>query len=160
MLRKSNDFGKIRLLVLDFDGVLTDNKVYVRDDGKEMICCSRSDGLGIELLRDKINIVVISRETNKIVEARCKKLKIQSFSSVKDKVSLLRNIVQKQKVKISEVCYLGNDISDIDCVKLAGIGCAVNDSHPDLLKAADYVTKRKGGNGAAREVCDLILNKS
>lgn len=155
-----NNFQKVKLLVLDFDGVMTDNKVYVNEDGKEMVCCSRADGLGIENLKKiGIKILVLSKEKNKIVNARCKKLKIRSIQGIDNKSKVLKQILKKLNISSSRVCYLGNDINDVKCVKLAGFGCAVRDSHPTLLKVADYVTKNKGGEGAVREICDLIIKR-
>lgn len=151
------DFRKVKLLILDFDGVMTDNKVYVNENGEEMVCCSRSDGLGIENLRKSgLSIWVLSKEKNKVVDARCKKLKIRSIQGIDDKLKALKQILKDTDISPSQVCYLGNDINDIECVKLAGFGCAVKDSHPELLKVANYVTKNKGGNGAVREICELI----
>lgn len=152
------DFKKVKLLVLDFDGVMTDNKVYVDENGKETVCCSRSDGLGIERLKKfGVKILVISKEKNKVVTARCKKLKIRCIQRIDDKLKTLKQILKDTDIPPSQVCYLGNDINDIECIKLAGFGCAVRDSHPALLKVADYVTKNKGGDGVVREACDLIL---
>lgn len=158
-LRKK-DFKKVKLLVLDFDGVMTDNKVYVDEDGKELVCCSRSDGLGIENLKEAgVKIWVLSKERNKAVDARCKKLKIRCIQGIDDKLKTLRKILKDTDISPSQICYLGNDINDIECVKSAGFGCAVKDSHPSLLKVADFVTKNKGGDGAVREVSELILGR-
>lgn len=156
-----NNFQKVKLLVLDFDGVVTDNKVYVNEDGKEMVCCSRGDGLGIEALKKfGIKILVISKEENKVVTARCKKLRVSSIQGIDNKLRALKQMLKKLNIPSSQVCYLGNDINDVECVKLAGFGCAVRDSYPTLLKAADYITTNKGGNGAVREICDLIMKSS
>lgn len=155
------DFRKVKLLVLDFDGVMTDNKVYVNEDGKEMVCCSRGDGLGIENLKKiGIKILVISKEENKVVTARCKKLRVSSVQGIDNKLRTLKQVLKKLNIPPSQVCYLGNDINDVECVKLAGFGCAVRDAHPTLLKVVDYTTKNKGGNGAIREICDLIMKSS
>lgn len=149
---------RIKLLVLDFDGVMTDNKVYVDENGKETVCCSRQDGLGIENLKNSgVKILVISKEKNRVVSARCKKLRIKSIQGVEDKSKILKQLLKDLNIPPRQVCYLGNDITDIECVKLAGLGCAVRDSHPALLEVADYITINKGGNGAVREICDLIL---
>lgn len=155
-----HNFKKIKLLVLDFDGVMTDNKVYIDESGREFVCCSRSDGLGIELLKKKdIKVIVISREKNRVVKTRCEKLKIPYIQGVNDKVSILQQVIKKHKISVSSVCYLGNDITDIGCVKSVGLGCAVLDSHPSLLKVAKFTTRKRGGNGAVREICELILGK-
>jgi YrbI family 3-deoxy-D-manno-octulosonate 8-phosphate phosphatase len=152
------DFSKIKLLVCDFDGVMTDDRVLVDQDGKEAVFCSRSDGLGIELLKKKgVPVVVISREQNPVVAARCNKLKIECYNGIDKKIDILRKIIGEHKVLPEEVCYVGNDVNDIDCVKACGIGVAVVDAHPDLIKVAGFVTKKKGGLGAVREICDKML---
>lgn len=152
---------QIRLLVLDFDGVMTDNKVYLDESGREMVCCFRADGLGIEeLKRSGVKVLVISKERNRVVKARCQKLGVKSIQGIDDKLKTLREVLRGLNIPPSQVCYLGNDINDIECVKLAGLGCAVRDSHPGLLKEADYVTEKKGGRGAVREICDLILGRT
>ena len=152
------DFKKIKLLVLDFDGVMTNNKVYIDENGKEMVCCSRADGLGIENLKKQgVKILVLSKERNRVVKARCKKLKVKCVQKVNDKLKTLNQALEEMNILPSQVCYLGNDINDIECVKFVGLGCAVRNSHLTLLRVADYVTKNKGGDGAVREICDLIL---
>lgn len=160
MFRK-NIRKNIRFLVLDFDGVMTDNKVYISQDGTETVCCSRADGLGIEQLKKRnLKILVISKERNKVVSARCRKLKIRVKQGIDAKLKILTEEAKRLKILPSEICYLGNDVNDIDCVEYAGLGCAVKDSHPSLLKVADYVTKNKGGNGAVKEICDLLLQNA
>lgn len=157
-LSKRPSKARIKLLVLDFDGVMTDDKVYVDENGKETVCCSRQDGLGIESLKKSgVKIMVISKEKNRVVSARCKKLRIKSIQGAKDKSKILKQLLKDLNLPPRQVCYLGNDITDLECIKLAGVGCAVRDSHPALFKVADYVTINKGGNGAVREICDLIL---
>lgn len=153
-------FQKIKLLVVDFDGVMTDNRVLVSEDGTESVFCNRSDGLGIEMLKKKgIEVLVISKEKNKVVQARCKKLKIKCLQGIDDKDSLFLKEIKRRKLKLENVCFIGNDINDLDCIKSAGIGVAVADSYKLALEIADYVTKKKGGEGVVREVVDLILKR-
>jgi len=149
----------IKLLAMDFDGVLTNNKVIVDENGKESVVCNRSDSLGIDLLKKQgIDIVVISKETNKVVKARCKKLKINCNSGIDDKISILKKEIESRNLKAKDVCFIGNDINDIECIKYAGLGIAVNDAYPDVKKAADFITKKNGGEGAVREIIDKILS--
>lgn len=150
---------KIKLLVLDFDGVLTNNKVIVDENGKESVICDRSDGLGIEILKKRTNIeiIVLSKEKNKIVEARCKKLGIRSIQGADDKVNALNLEIKKRDLSYSEVCFVGNDINDLHCLKKAGISIGVANSHPNVLKSVDYITTKNGGDGAVREVCEILL---
>ena len=156
----NNKFSQIKLLISDFDGVMTDNRVLVSEDKKESVFCNRGDGLGIEMLKNKgIDMIVISKEKNKVVQARCKKLKIKCLQGIENKYSLTLGEIKKRGLKPKNICYIGNDTPDIECIKNVGIGVAVNDSHESVLKVADYVTTKKGGEGAIREVIDLILKK-
>jgi len=152
------EFKKIKFLVLDFDGVLTDNRVLAFENGKEAVFCSRSDSLGIEMLKKNgIDIAVISKEKNNVVRARCKKLKIECLSGIDKKKEIFLNQIKKRDLVISEVCYIGNDINDLECIKSAGIGVAVADAYEQVLQNADYISRSKGGMGAIREIADLIL---
>ena len=158
MKKTSKKFQKIKLLVLDFDGVMTDNRVLVQEDGKEAVFCNRGDGLGIEILKKAgVEVLVISKEKNKVVLARCKKLKIKCLNNIDNKYNLFLKEVKKRNLKLETVCFVGNDVNDLQCIKNAGIGVAVADSQQSVLDIADYVTKKKGGEGVVREVADLIL---
>jgi len=125
----------IELLVLDFDGVMTDGYVYVDQNGKEHVRCSRKDGLGIERLKESgIEVVVISREKNQVVQARCTKLGIECFQGVGAKIELFKQLLEKKKLTADRVCYVGDDIIDCECIAYAGIGVAVTDAEKDVLK--------------------------
>lgn len=151
---------QIKLLALDFDGVMTNNKLLVDENGKESVVCSRSDGLGLEMLKKalRIEVIVLSKEKNKIVAARCKKLKLEVAHGLDDKLTAFENEVKKRKLSFDDVCFVGNDVNDIECIKRAGVGIAIADSYPCVLKVADLVTTKRGGDGAVREICDWILN--
>jgi len=158
MKRIKEKFKKIKLLVLDFNGVMTDNRVLLSENGKESVFFNRGDGLGIEMLKKKrIDVIVISKEKNKIVKTRCKKLKIKCLQGIENKYKLLQKEIKKRGLKINNICFVGNDLPDIECIKGAGIGVSVNDSYESVLRIADYITEKKGGEGAVREVADLIL---
>ena len=150
---------KIKLLAMDFDGVLTDNKVFVDENGIEMVICDRSDSLGIDLLKKKgtIDIIVISKETNKVVQQRCNKLKIECISGINDKLATLKNALKEKNMTLEDVAFIGNDVNDIECIQESGVGVAVSDSAPEVLQIADIVTKNKGGNGAVREFIEMLL---
>ncbi|MBI4607077.1 MAG: HAD hydrolase family protein [Planctomycetes bacterium] len=146
------------LLVLDFDGVLTDDRVYVSEDGAETVCCTRGDGMGTTLLRRAgFPVLVISTEVNPVVAARCRKLKVECIQGVADKTLELRRILAERGVRPEEVVFVGNDVNDIGCARLAGCGLAVADAHPMLVAAARGVLSRPGGRGAVREAAELIL---
>ncbi|MCK4308086.1 HAD hydrolase family protein [candidate division WOR-3 bacterium] len=152
---------KIKLLAMDFDGVLTDNKVFIDEDGKEMVICDRSDSLGIKMLRKEkkdVGIIVISKETSKVVKARCEKLHIEHLTGIDDKLEALKGIIEQKKLKFENVAYIGNDVNDIECIQNSGIGVAVADSANKVLEVADIVTTKKGGHGAVREFCDMLLH--
>ncbi len=160
--RRMPDLSSIRLLVLDFDGVLTDNRVIVHQDGGEAVRCDRSDGLGIEHLRaaGKVEIVVLSRETNPVVAARCRKLGLRCAQGQDDKLPKLENMAAEHGLDASQIAYVGNDVNDLEAMAWCGVAIAVADSYPEVLHAADFVTHRPGGGGAVREICDLLLAAS
>ncbi len=153
-----NKFKKIKLIVSDFDGVMTDNRVLVDEDGVESVFCNRSDGLAVELLRKKgVDVVVISKETNKVVEARCKKLGIEVYHGIDNKLELFERVMKERKIAKNAVCYVGNEINDLECMKEAELSVAPADSHKSVLEIASFVTKAKGGEGVIREISNLIL---
>ncbi|MGP8153530.1 MAG: Gfo/Idh/MocA family oxidoreductase [Smithella sp.] len=150
----------ISLIVFDFDGVMTDNCALVDEQGHEQVIVNRSDGMGISLLRrqKKINMLVISTETNATVSARCKKLGIPVIQAIKDKTIILNNWMTTHKIDSSRVVYVGNDVNDITCFSLVGFSIVPADAHPLARQKADMILKSKGGRGAVREVCDLLMN--
>ncbi len=153
------DLSSIRLLVLDFDGVLTDNRVIVHQDSSEAVLCDRGDGLGLERLRTETEVVamVLSKEINPVVAARCRKLRLPCVQGQDDKLPKLRELAAKRSVEPSQIAYMGNDVNDLAVMAWCGVAIAVADAYPEALAAADWVTERPGGRGAVREVCDLLL---
>ncbi len=152
----------IALLVLDFDGVVTDNRVWVSEEGHEMIAANRSDSLRMNELRKMgIETLILSSEINPVVAARAKKMKVEAIHGVglEDKASVLKNLLESRTIDPSQVVYVGNDINDLGPFELVGWAVAVADAQPEVLRAADYVTQLKGGHGAVREICDLILKQ-
>ena len=151
---------KVEGLVLDFDGVFTDNKVTVFEDGTEAVICDRGDGMGIELLKKKeLPIWVISKEKNAVLTSRCNKLNIPCTYGIENKLELLQLQLNEKGINPHNVVYVGNDINDIDCMEFVGCGVAVADAYPQVKEIAKFVLKNKGGNGAIRELCELILKK-
>lgn len=150
----------VKLVVFDFDGVMTDNRVWVDSEGHEFIAAYRSDSMGIHLLRDAgIESIVLSTETDRAVEARCKKIGVEVMQGVKDKAGRLKNYLTKQGIDPAQVVYVGNDINDLPCFPLVGCAVAVADAQPQVMREADLVLSRAGGFGAVREVCDRILKR-
>jgi N-acylneuraminate cytidylyltransferase len=150
--------SRAALVVFDFDGVMTDDRVWIDQHGNEMVAANRSDGMGIAMLRRAgIQAVVISTETNPVVAARCQKLNIPALQGLADKALALENLLLDRQVDPAQVVYLGNDVNDLSCFPLVGCAVAVADAHPDVLSQADMVLTRGGGFGAVRELCDLLL---
>jgi N-acylneuraminate cytidylyltransferase len=168
LMREHQEQQKLALLpdaigavILDFDGVLTDNRVIVFQDGQEAVICNRSDGWGLAQLKQlKIPVVVISSEENPVVGARCRKLCIPYMQGVQDKLNALQAWAQDERIELSQVTYLGNDVNDLRCLKGVGCGVTVNDAHPQAQAAARIVLDSKGGYGAIRELVGLIEQKS
>jgi YrbI family 3-deoxy-D-manno-octulosonate 8-phosphate phosphatase len=148
----------VRLLVLDFDGVMTDNRVLVGEDGRESVWCHRGDGWGIARLREAgLEVVVLSTEANPVVAARCRKLGIEAIQDCADKRSALERLAASRGVDRSRTAYVGNDVNDLGCLGWAGVPIVVADAEPEALRRAVAVTRRRGGDGAVREVADAIL---
>ena len=148
---------KIRLIAFDFDGVFTDNMVYVFEDGSEAVRCFRSDGIGLQKLKHwGIETAIISTESNPVVSARARKLKIRCFQNCQDKRKTLKDLVQEIGISLTEVAFVGNDINDLACLTSVGFPIVVQDAHPDVVPLAAYRTQNRGGHGAVREVCDLF----
>lgn len=148
---------EIRLVVFDFDGVFTDNMVYVFEDGREAVRCSRGDGLGLQRLeRLGLATLIVSTETNPVVSARGRKLGIQCLQGCKDKRAALETRVQEMGLSLAQTAFVGNDVNDMPCLMCVKLPIVVQDAHPDVLPYALYQTKARGGHGAVREVCDLF----
>ena len=151
---------KVRLVVLDFDGTLTDDRVWVDETGREMVAAHRGDGFGIARLREAgVQVVILSRETNPVVTARARKLGVPVFQSVTDKAAAMRSLLEKYDIPAEEAVFVGNDVNDLPAFKEVGWAVAVGDAHPDVQRAADWVLSKPGGHGAVRELCDLILDR-
>jgi YrbI family 3-deoxy-D-manno-octulosonate 8-phosphate phosphatase len=148
---------KIRLVAFDFDGVFTDNMVYVFQDGTEAVRCSRGDGIGLQkLARLGIETVIISTESNPVVSARAHKLKIRCVQDCTNKHKTLEEIAREAGISLAEVAFVGNDINDKSCLECVALPIVVGDAHRDVISLGFYQTKNPGGYGAVREVCDLF----
>lgn len=148
----------IRLVVFDFDGVMTDNRVLTLQDGTEGVFCDRSDGLGIGLLaRTGIGAMVLSKEPNPVVAARCRKLKLECVQGIDDKLPELKRQLEARGLKPAQVAYVGNDVNDEACMAHVGLPIAVADAYPGAMRLAVLVTQKLGGRGAVREVCEWLI---
>jgi D-sedoheptulose 7-phosphate isomerase len=149
----------IQLLVYDFDGVLTDNQVWVNQDGVEAVACNRSDGLWIGKIKDlAIEQIILSAETNPVVQARAKKLGLKAIQGVLNKKEALLQLLDEKKIEASGVAYVGNDVNDLDCLKLVGLAMAPEDSHPEVLKVAHQVLKKRDARGIVWQIHHLLTS--
>lgn len=147
-------------VIFDFDGVFTDNRVLVDQEGREAVFCHRGDGLGLGMLRRRgLALLVISQEVNPVVSARCAKLNLPCLQGIEDKAAALRAWAREKGLDLNRAIYLGNDVNDLSCMSLVGCSAVVADAEPAVLRRADLVLSRRGGRGAVRELCDLILNR-
>lgn len=154
---------KIDLIICDFDGVITDNRVWVDQDGKESVAAFRSDSIRVRELRAiGIDVMILSSEPNPVVRARAKKMGVEAIHGIglHDKGRVMREVLEQKKIEAGNVIYIGNDLNDLPCFEVAGWSVAVADAYPEVLRAADHVLGRPGGHGALRELCDLILKNS
>jgi YrbI family 3-deoxy-D-manno-octulosonate 8-phosphate phosphatase len=152
---------QVDAVVTDFDGVHTDDRVHVGADGTEFVTASRSDGMGVELLRRVgIPILIISSETNPVVTVRARKLKVEVRQAVNDKPSVLSSWAVEHNLNLGRVAYVGNDVNDLACMALVGWPIAVVDAHPEVIAAARVVLSKRGGDGAIRELAERILVRS
>lgn len=152
--------NRLAAIVLDFDGVFTDNRVLVTEIGEEAVLCDRSDGLGLEMLvRHGVQLLVLSKESNPVVSARCRKLNVECIQSLEDKKSTLFALAMARGYNLKEVIYVGNDQNDVACMMAVGCSVCPSDAHPSAQAAAAIILTNSGGRGAIRELCDLILER-
>jgi YrbI family 3-deoxy-D-manno-octulosonate 8-phosphate phosphatase len=151
---------KISAVVFDFDGVFTDNRVFTTQDGTEFVACNRSDGWAIaQLNRVGLPLLVLSTESNPVVQARCRKLGLECICGATDKRLLLDNWLAARGIPWREIIYVGNDVNDLSCMRAAGCSVAVQDAYPEVKFAADVVLETFGGYGAVREIANLVLKR-
>ena len=149
--------GQIDLIVYDFDGVMTDNKVYVDQDGKETVQVNRGDGLGIsEIKKLGIEQIIISTEKNPVVMKRATKLNIKCFQGIKSKKESLQQFCKENKYKLQNVAFVGNDINDKEVMEVVGITFCPNDAHESIKNISNHILKTKGGDGVIRKLLDVV----
>lgn len=157
-----NKLKKIKLVLTDVDGVLTDGGMYYSETGEFMKKFNTRDSMGMELLLNiNIKTVFVTRENSKIVKKRIKKIRIADlYSGILDKSKLLPIILEKYGVKSNEIAYIGDDVNDIEIMKLVGFSVTPLDGNYEVKKISDYVCNVNGGNGAFRELADLIIKSN
>ena len=153
--------SQVKAIAFDFDGVFTDNRVYVMQNGEEAVVCDRSDGMGVSMLRETgVPMVIISTEKNPIVALRAEKINIEVLQGVNDKLPVLEAWATGHGLTLDELAFVGNDINDVECLRGVGLGVVVADACPVAVQAADFQLSRDGGRGAVREFADLLVQRS
>jgi 3-deoxy-D-manno-octulosonate 8-phosphate phosphatase (KDO 8-P phosphatase) len=149
----------IRLLVLDVDGVLTDGRFFITERGEEYKAFDSKDGHGLRMLmKGGVRVLIISGRNSRAVDHRAKELGIDGVhQGIRNKETLLRDILAQERLRKEEGCCVGDDLPDLPLFSLVGVSVAVADAVPELRQAATLTTKSRGGAGAVREVCELIL---
>lgn len=152
--------SKIRLLICDVDGVLSNGQVIIGNHGEELKTFNIKDGFGIKALQKHgIATAIITGRNSKIVEKRCQELSIQDYyQGHLDKESAFEELCEKYQINAEQVCHVGDDLPDLPLIQRAGLGVAVSDAHWFVKNNANWVTSQLGGFGAVREVSDLILH--
>jgi YrbI family 3-deoxy-D-manno-octulosonate 8-phosphate phosphatase len=147
----------VQFAVFDFDGVFTDNRVWVNERGEEALAFSRSDGLGLRRL-DEVGVgyLIVSLERNPVVGARAQKLGAECVQGADDKLSVLHDQMERRGVALEQTAYLGNDVNDAECLSAVGLSVVPADAWPEVKPLARWVLERTGGNGCVREFCDAV----
>jgi 3-deoxy-D-manno-octulosonate 8-phosphate phosphatase (KDO 8-P phosphatase) len=148
---------RVRLAVFDFDGVFTDNRVWVNERGEEALAFSRSDGLGLRRLDEvDVSYLIVSMEENPIVGARAAKLRAECVQGAMDKLSVVHERTRELGVTLEETAFIGNDINDAECLRAVGCPVVPADAWPEVKPLARWVLGRSGGAGCVREFCDGV----
>lgn len=156
LIKKATD---IELIAYDFDGVMTDNRAIALQDGTEAVFVNRSDGLGVERIRSLgIAQLILSSEANPVVKARAQKLGLEVIGFCKNKKNTLKNYCEQNNYDLEKVIFVGNDVNDLETMKIVGFPVAPADAYPDIIKTARLVTKAGGGQGVVRELSDILVN--
>ncbi len=150
---------QIRLLVCDVDGVFSDGRIYLGNDGEELKAFHTKDGFGIKALGvSGVDVAIITGRNSAIVANRMKALNVAHIiQGQENKLPALIDLIQQLNIDLNEVAYIGDDVPDLPCIEAVGLGISVSDAHPLVLRGADYTTFTAGGFGAVRETCDLIM---
>ena len=150
---------KISLIVYDFDGVMTDNKVILREDGLESVVVNRSNGLAVEMIKKMgVQQLILSKEKNEVVASRARKLNIPVLQGVDDKKDLLIQYCLDRTIDLRNVIYIGNDINDIEPMKLVGYPACPKDAYPEVKEIAKFIIPVNGGSGVVRGLLGFIVD--
>lgn len=150
----------VQAVIFDFDGVMTDNAVWVDETGRESVRCDRGDGMGIGMLKAAgVKLLILSKEQNPVVSARAKKLKLECLQGIDNKLDELKGWLSRNSVARERALYVGNDVNDLECMRYVGTAVCPRDAHETARQAAKLCLTRDGGHGAVRELCDRILER-
>lgn len=145
-------------MVFDFDGVLTDDRVYLDEEGRESVCCSRKDGLGFDILRRTgLKLFILSTEKNPVVSRRGEKLRVPVVQGVTDKRAALTELGVTQGFDLTRTLFIGNDVNDLPAMRACGFSACPADAHPTVRAEAAFVLATLGGMGVAREIVEGLL---
>ena len=149
----------LNTIIFDFDGVLTDNRVFCDSNGNEFVACSRADGLAFDVLKKlEYNMMILSTEKNPVVSARAKKLGVPVIQGVSNKKDELLRMEHDGSINLEHTMFVGNDLNDYRAMEVCGYRCCPSDSHPLVIELSDFVLECKGGHGIVREIAESLLN--
>lgn len=152
-----NALAAVRLAAFDFDGVFTDNRVWVNERGEEMVACCRADGFGVRRLAEVgVECLIVTTEIVPVATARARKLGLQCIQGVEDKLAALQEEAERREIGLDDVVFLGNDVNDAACLEAVGLPVVPADASPEVLPLARLVLERRGGEGCVRELCDAV----
>jgi len=157
----TNEFHSIKLVLSDFDGVMTDGRVIVSETGEESVFCNRLDGIGVRILKNHgIETVIISSESNNVVMKRSEKLNITSHGNVSEKKAFVLELIKTKNLAENEVLYIGDEINDYDIMNHLGLTACPSDAHKKIKEISKLKLNSKGGHGVIREIADILIPKN
>ncbi len=149
----------IRCIAYDFDGVMTDNRVLLSEDGIESVFVNRGDGYAVSKLKELgYEQIIVSTETNVVVSKRAQKLHLEVVQGTSDKTAVIKKYCNKKRISLSEVMYIGNDYNDLSAFSIVGLTGAPKDAEEEILKRADWISERCGGYGVIRDLYEIIYS--
>ena len=158
---KPINLKNLKTFFIDFDGVLTNNRVFVNEKGIESVICSRSDGLYSDMLKKKflIDIIIISSEKNNVVKTRAKKMNLSCVNGISDKLNYIKKYIKDKNLKFKNLAYIGNDLNDFEAMKNCYTRMCPSDAVSEIKKISNFVLKTRGGDGVLREVYNEFSKK-
>lgn len=153
------ELADVELVVFDFDGVFSDNRVWTNDRGEESVACFRGDSAGLRRLDEVgVDYFILTSETNDAVSARARKIRSECVRGIEDKLPVLHSELERRGVALANTAYVGNDINDAECLAAVGLAVVPADAWTEVVPLAGMVLTRPGGQGCVREFCDAVWN--